>query len=210
VPTPAAAPITTQRSALNEKLRSLKGERFHTMDSDANALWEKIRPVGMFLSGGLFGLGWFVAADALCRAALVLHAPVSPTYALPGVFASLALLLIVAVRRADLSSGGDGGMYDDGAGARARCALFLGYALSFGAVSSSVVALVMARQGSGGAGSGGGGSGGGSGPAAGSADLWMPAAIVIQTAAIAAAAMMAFVSHGGDDDGDGWGGYRGF
>ena len=173
------------------------------MDSALAPVWAKVKPAGMFLSGGLFGLGWFVAADALARSALVLHAPVPPTYALPGVVATLALLLIVAVRRADLSSGGDGGgMYDDGAGARARCALFLGYAMSFGAVSGAVVALVLARQqqeGGGGAGGGGGGSGG---------DLWMPAAIVIQTAAIAGAAMMAFVSHGGEDE-DEWG-YSGF
>jgi len=84
------------------------------MDSALAPVWAKVKPAGMFLSGGLFGLGWFVAADALARSALVLHAPVPPTYALPGVVATLALLLIVAVRRADLSSGGDGGgMYDD-------------------------------------------------------------------------------------------------
>jgi hypothetical protein len=43
----------------------------------------------MFLIGGLFGLGLFVAADALARSALVLLAPVPPSYALPGVVATL-------------------------------------------------------------------------------------------------------------------------
>jgi hypothetical protein len=152
-----------------------------------DACWEGVKPAGMFLSGALFGLGWFAAADALCRAAFVLHKSVPATYCLPGVVASLALLLVAAVRRSDVSPGN----YDEGAAARSRCALFLGYALSFGAVSGGVVALALAKQ-------------------RGEDDLWAPAAVVIQCALISAAGMLAFVSRGGgDDDGDPFG-YGGF
>lgn len=151
-----------------------------------DACWQSLKPAGMFLSGGLFGLGWFCAADALCRAAFVLHTPVPPTYALPGVVATLALLLVAAVRRSDVSPGN----YDEGAAARSRCALFLGYFLSFGAVSGAVVALALAKQRE-------------------EPDLWAPAAIVIQTAAIAAAGMLAFVARDGGDDDDAFG-YGGF
>lgn len=148
--------------------------------------WQRVKPLGMFFSGALFGLGWFCAADALCRSAFVLKTPVPATYILPGVIASLALLIVAAVRRSDVSA--DSFSYgDEGASARARCALFLGYALSFGAVSGAVVALCLAKQ-------------------RGDADFWMPSAVVLQTALIAAAAMLAFVSR---DEGDEFG-YGGF
>lgn len=157
------------------------------MDAAAAWLWERTKPAGMFLSGGLFGLGWFTAADALCRSAFVLKAPVPASACIPGVVASLALVIVAAVRRSDVSPSN----YDEGAAARARCALFLGYALSFGAVSGGVVSLVLAKQ-----------------RGDGQADLWMPASVVVQTALISAAAMLAFVSRGdGDDDEFGYGGF---
>lgn len=153
--------------------------------------WQRVKPLGMFLSGALFGLGWFCAADALCRSAFVLRAPVPATYVLPGVVASLALLVVAAVRRSDVAADGGGfSSFDEGAGARARCALFLGYALSFGSVSAGVVQLCLAKQ------------------RDDDADLWMPAAVVLQTALISAAAMLAFVSR--DDDGADEFGYGGF
>lgn len=164
------------------------------MSSSSSALewaWQRVKPLGMFLSGAIFGLGWFCAADALCRSAFVLHESVSPTLALPGVAASLALLIITAVRRSDVA-GGASGYFDgdaDGVAARARCALFLGYALSFGAVSAAVVGLCVAKQRD-------------------APDLWMQAAVVLQTALIALAGMLAFVARDGDDgDEFGYGGF---
>jgi hypothetical protein len=65
---------------------------------------EPIRPYGMLLAGGLFGAGWWAWCDVLLRSSLVLHTKVSPLYCIPGIVATIAVILMAVINREDTDS----------------------------------------------------------------------------------------------------------
>jgi hypothetical protein len=67
-------------------------------------LIEPIRPYGMLLAGGLFGAGWWAWCDVLLRSSLVLHTKVSPLYCIPGIVATIAVILMAIINREDTDS----------------------------------------------------------------------------------------------------------
>jgi hypothetical protein len=67
-------------------------------------LIEPIRPYGMLLAGGLFGAGWWAWCDVLLRSSLVLHTKVSPLYCIPGIVATIAVILMAVINREDTDS----------------------------------------------------------------------------------------------------------
>jgi hypothetical protein len=75
-------------------------------------LIEPIRPYGMLLAGGLFGAGWWAWCDVLLRSSLVLHTKVSPLYCIPGIVATVAVILMAVISREDTD--GYIGYEDDG------------------------------------------------------------------------------------------------
>jgi hypothetical protein len=75
-------------------------------------LIETIRPYGMLLAGGLFGAGWWAWCDVLLRSSLVLHTKVSPLYCIPGIVATVAVILMAVISKEDTD--GYIGYEDDG------------------------------------------------------------------------------------------------
>jgi hypothetical protein len=60
---------------------------------------EALQPYGMFIAGALFGGGWWAWVDAAVYSAAMLGTPVNPLYYIPGVVATLAVILMACTRR---------------------------------------------------------------------------------------------------------------
>jgi hypothetical protein len=61
-------------------------------------LLEPVKPYSMFAAGALFGGGWWAWVDAVVYSHAVLGVSVSPVYYVPGVVATLAVLLMATAR----------------------------------------------------------------------------------------------------------------
>jgi len=97
---------------------------------------EKAKSYGPIFSGALFGAGWWFWVDAVvCNTQKV---PFDQY--IPGIVATLALLMINCIRRDDLQ---DYDPFDDGGFCRSRFWLFLSYLVSFAAVIGSVWVLMQ-------------------------------------------------------------------
>lgn len=87
---------------------------------------------------------WCEKAGSRCvssRSCLTLPSQTPAVYYLPGVGATLALLMINCVRRDELS--GSGGGYGDDTLSQKRAFLFVSYLASFGAVGGAVASLLV-------------------------------------------------------------------
>ncbi|KAF6248358.1 hypothetical protein COO60DRAFT_1582182 [Scenedesmus sp. NREL 46B-D3] len=107
-------------------------------------LIEPIRPYGMLLAGGVFGAGWWAWCDVLLRSCLVLHTKVSPLYCIPGIVATIAVILMATISREDTDS--YIGFGDDGEQCRTKCGLFIAYVAAFGSIAGAVVILLLLKQ----------------------------------------------------------------
>ena len=99
-------------------------------------LWEeKGHDYGVMGSGALFGAGWWFWLDAVCQN------PTPPLHHLPGVAATLAVVMINA-----LDPDSDSSYQDESAECQSRAWLLLSYLISFGAVVGAVLVLVTAAK----------------------------------------------------------------
>eukprot|EP00879_Flechtneria_rotunda_P003573 GHRR01003807.1.p1 GENE.GHRR01003807.1~~GHRR01003807.1.p1 ORF type:complete len:150 (+),score=26.83 GHRR01003807.1:264-713(+) len=106
-------------------------------------LLQPLQPYGMLAAGALFGAGWWCWCDVILRSTLVMHQQVSAAYYIPGIVATIAVLLMACIRRDD----SDYISYDDdGQECRAKCGLFVAYVAAFGSIASAVVILLLIRQ----------------------------------------------------------------
>lgn len=113
---------------------------------DWENLQSKLRSISPFLSGALFGTAWAFWIDALVYSKTVLHESYPFTYNLPGIVATLALIMMNLVSRDDLSAMGDMYNSDEGSEGRAKLWLFISYCVAFGAVAGSIAVLVTCVQ----------------------------------------------------------------
>lgn len=107
---------------------------------DWDALNERARTWGPIGAGVLFGLGWAAWADALVIEKIADPSGYPFSYNLPGIIATIALLLINLIPRRDLDEARDSG--DEGAETRARLWLLFSFLVAFGAAAGSVVLLL--------------------------------------------------------------------
>lgn len=98
--------------------------------------WEdKAKDYGPTFSGMLFGFGWWFWMDAV----LVNHVSKVEQF-IPGIIATLAVLIMNLVTREDVS---DYDPFDDDNIRRSRFWLFISYVLSFGAIVGAVWMLLQ-------------------------------------------------------------------
>mmetsp|Transcript_16776 Transcript_16776/g.50120 ORF Transcript_16776/g.50120 Transcript_16776/m.50120 type:complete len:164 (-) Transcript_16776:508-999(-) len=104
---------------------------------DAN--WDEITATAQqwapLLSGAVFGAGWWCFVDGLVYSKVVLQETVPATFWLPGIVATIALVLMNLVPRESLTS--EEYSYDEDTLTKARCWLFMSYLVAFGAVGSA-------------------------------------------------------------------------
>jgi hypothetical protein len=132
-----------------------------------------VRPHGAILAGALFGVGWWCFADAV----VAIHPHSMPVaQALPGVAATLALVLINAVRWDELR---ELDPWDEGVYCRSRVWLLAAYAVCLGSVGGAAAVMVH--------------TGGGE----------VGLRCVLQVAAILGAALLLFTSRSEGDSGEG-------
>lgn len=99
------------------------------------ALEDIVQKYGAGVSGAIYGAGWWVWLDAIATAT---H-KISGIQWIPGVIATLALLMINSVRRESLRAYDP---FDDGSDCRMRFWLFISYIVSFASVVGAVWILV--------------------------------------------------------------------
>lgn len=104
---------------------------------------EAVQPYGMLTAGALFGAGWWCWCDVIVRASLVDQHTVGFVYYIPGIIATLAVILMSLIRRDDADYVGYG---DEGDQCRAKCGLFLAYCCAFGSIAGAVVVLLLLKQ----------------------------------------------------------------
>ncbi|CAL5219380.1 g1202 [Coccomyxa viridis] len=113
---------------------------------DWDQLEARLRGVCPFLSGAIFGAGWWCLIDALVYSKVVLNESYPFSYNLPGIVATVALIMMNLVSRDDLANMADAYSSDEGSEGRAKLWLFLSYCIAFGAVAGSVAVLVTCVQ----------------------------------------------------------------
>lgn len=89
----------------------------------------KLRSYGPGLAGALFGAGWWFWLDAFCASGI----KVPPVQFLPGIVATLAVLMINSVSRNDVAGGGYQS-FDEGVECRSKVWLLMAYLVSLGSV----------------------------------------------------------------------------
>mmetsp|Transcript_31909 Transcript_31909/g.70919 ORF Transcript_31909/g.70919 Transcript_31909/m.70919 type:complete len:167 (+) Transcript_31909:95-595(+) len=98
---------------------------------------DKARHWGPIVSGVLFGAGWWFWFDAVATA----QHKVPFDHYIPGIIATLALVMINLIRRDDLS---DIDPFDDAASfCRTRFWLFVSYVVSFASIVSAVWVMIQ-------------------------------------------------------------------
>lgn len=97
---------------------------------------EKAKSYGPMISGALFGAGWWFWVDAVVCS----QHKVPFDRCIPGIIATVALLMMNLVRRDELQ---DYDPFDDGGLCRTRFWLFLSYIVSFGSLIGAVWVLAQ-------------------------------------------------------------------
>lgn len=147
--------------------------------------WEtKAKAYGPIASGALFGAGWWFWLDAVVCSGV----KVPFDQYIPGIVATLALVMINCIRRDDLV---EYDPFDDGGFCRSRFWLFLSYVVSFASVVGSVWVLMQHYA---------------ANPAA-AGNVWPGVAGVFQVSCILGSGLLFFVSRTPVDGGYG-GGYE--
>ncbi|GLC37889.1 hypothetical protein PLESTB_001505800 [Pleodorina starrii] len=145
---------------------------------------ERGRMWGPIASGALFGAGWWFWVDAVC----ISHHKVPFDQYLPGIIATLALIMINCIRRDDMV---EYDPFDDATYCRSRLWLFLSYIVSFASIVAAVWVMLAhyARN-----------------PDYSAAEKWPGAAGIFQVTFILGSGLMFFVSRTPADTG----GYNAF
>ncbi|GAX76275.1 hypothetical protein CEUSTIGMA_g3719.t1 [Chlamydomonas eustigma] len=148
---------------------------------------ENARRWGPIVSGVLFGAGWWFWADAI---ALSPHRVPFDQY-LPGIIATLALVMINLIRKDELA---DIDPFDDASYCRARVWLFLSYVVSFASLVAAVWVMIQHYS---------------SNPDFTPAEKWPGAAGIFQVSFILGSALLFFISRtpGNSSSYDGYGAF---
>lgn len=125
-------------------------------------------PYGVGFAGAVFGAGWWLFIDnvAVSDKTPFLHS-------LPGIIATLAMLMIASVRRDELADIS----YEDGAYGRARLWLFISYIVSIASIVGAVLIFLTASA------------------------AWSGLSVILQVALILGAALLIFVSRTDNESG---------
>lgn len=148
-----------------------------------NFLEEKVRSHGPGLAGACFGAGWCFWADAVLVNAMHGNKLGFLEY-LPGIIATLAMLLMCVVRRSDLAAFDS---FDSASYCRQRFWLFVAYVVSFGSIIGAVTLLLGHMSDD-------------NGPSE-PYEKWIGWAAVLQVTSILGSGLILFTSRG---DGDGY------
>lgn len=148
---------------------------------------DKGKTWGPLVAGALFGAGWWFWADAVALA----DQKVPAAHYLPGIIATLALVMINFIRRDELT---DVDPFDDASFCRARIWLFVSYVISFSSVVAAVWVMIQSYT---------------LNPDLSSADKWPGAAGIFQVTFILGSGLTFFVSRtpGGSSTYDGYGAF---
>eukprot|EP00192_Tetraselmis_astigmatica_P015197 CAMPEP_0117673810 /NCGR_PEP_ID=MMETSP0804-20121206/14682_1 /TAXON_ID=1074897 /ORGANISM="Tetraselmis astigmatica, Strain CCMP880" /LENGTH=162 /DNA_ID=CAMNT_0005482595 /DNA_START=348 /DNA_END=836 /DNA_ORIENTATION=- len=130
------------------------------------------------VAGALFGAGWWVQADALIVQHLTEAGPgASFLFQIPGVLATLSMVMINLTRREDLQNPD---MLSEGVECRLKLWLFLSYCMAFGSLFGAVWVLFTCKD-------------------AGE-HLWLGTAGVIQTVLIVASGLVMWLLRAPSED----------
>lgn len=111
------------------------------MELDLSAFHSAIQPYSSVVAGGMFGAAWSFFADAVAYNGAIEHRHFSILFVLPGLVATLALLVMNSIPRSDI-----GESADEETQSRSKCVLLVSYLLAVGAVVGSVAVLISGRQ----------------------------------------------------------------
>mmetsp|Transcript_28844 Transcript_28844/g.52979 ORF Transcript_28844/g.52979 Transcript_28844/m.52979 type:complete len:166 (+) Transcript_28844:36-533(+) len=135
--------------------------------------WEdKSKVYGPIISGALFGAGWWFWIDAV--ACSTVSVPFDRY--IPGLIATLALIMINCIRRDDLA---DYDPFDEASYCRSRTWLFISYIVSFSSIIAAIWVMILHYV---------------SNPALSSGDKWTGAAGVFQVTFILGSGLTFFAS----------------
>ncbi|KAG2448465.1 hypothetical protein HYH02_006357 [Chlamydomonas schloesseri] len=134
---------------------------------------------GPILSGALFGAGWWFWVDAVC----INHHKIPFDQYLPGLIATLALVMINCIRRDDLV---EIDPFDDASFCRSRLWLFVSYIVSFASIVAAVWVMLAHYA---------------HNPDLSAADKWPGAAGIFQVTFILGSGLLFFVSRTPTDTG---------
>ncbi|MEW5302747.1 MAG: hypothetical protein WDW36_005497 [Sanguina aurantia] len=153
----------------------------------ASELLHKAKAYGPAGAGALFGAGWWFWADAITTS----PSTVPFLEYLPGIIATLALIMINCIRRDDLAAVDP---FDDPSYCRSRFWLFLSYIVSFSAVVAAVWIMLLHYS---------------QHPEQSAAEKWPGVAGIFQVCLILASGLLFFLART-PADGDGYDGYGSF
>jgi len=95
--------------------------------------------IASLVAGVLFGVGWWLLGDAAGYAAMTEPKPVSGEYIIPGLLATLALILLNIWNWSDLTGGG----LEPANASKAKVLLFVSVLLMLGALVGSLWILIQ-------------------------------------------------------------------
>ncbi|KAG9303198.1 hypothetical protein G9A89_000733 [Geosiphon pyriformis] len=107
-------------------------------------LGEKKRDVGIYLSGGLFALGWWFFIDAVAYSSTIEGKEVDITFAdwISGITSTLGMIIVNSIDKSRLTAD-DFTHSGSGVAWKARLFLFIGFAMMAGGLAGSVTVLIL-------------------------------------------------------------------
>ncbi|KAG2455063.1 hypothetical protein HYH02_000888 [Chlamydomonas schloesseri] len=143
---------------------------------DWDGVYQTIQPHATFAAGVLFGVAWWVWADALLYSIAVGGASFSPLTLVPGLVATAAVVLMNFVSREEVMAD----YLDEAATMRAKLVLMVSYLVSLGAIGAAVGLLVHDHT-------------------QGGKDLWVGASGVLQSCLVVASGLLCWFFHSASD-----------
>lgn len=125
--------------ACNEQILRCAGNVGLLLPAESAAL---LRRHGATFSGAFFGAGWWCWADACTSGGGATKVSFFPDF-LPGIVATIALVMINAVRREELSSSE---AFEEEVFCRARAWLFMSYVVAFASVIGATMILLAGKS----------------------------------------------------------------
>ncbi|KAL6760463.1 hypothetical protein V8C86DRAFT_2552659 [Haematococcus lacustris] len=158
------------------------------MQDACSTVLERFKPAAMYTSGLLFGVGWWVWGDSIAVAA-VHGAAFDPLHLIPGLVATLAVLVMSCSPRSELNDSVYG---DDASVCRTRLTLLVSYIFAVVAIVASVVLLLRVNA--------------GGDPALDPTQQWVGAAGIIQSCLVVGSGIVGwYFKAGGEDAGYSYG-----